>query len=387
MKKRFILILLALMCLVPSVSLAAESPAAEVKNKALLESQGSVAYIPARALNGFSGIGVIWSASSKRVAFNRGAANLSLIIGEKSAYINESPLPLSNAAFVEEGAVYVPLKLVLDKLGLSASWSKAPLSVILTNGEEKLVLPAVARTPNPAAKQTLKQPVKQEQKTFKVSKKSFTVQMVTVDLMHPDVRLNVVLAGNEIGKVEELSSIAKRSKAAVAINGTFFDAYTESAHKAPYGYIVAGGELKMRAGGDRRTIFTYDANMLTSMIPGPDFNSAFEQGSIEGAIQAGPQLVKDGAVAVDVVEEGFRDPKILTGGGARSALGITGNHELLFVTSSGATIPQLAAIMKQAGAVQAMNLDGGASSGLYYNGKYLTTPGRKISNALIVTLQ
>lgn len=32
-----------------------------------------------------------------------------------------------------------------------------------------------------------------------------------------------------------------------------------------------------------------------------------------------------------------------------------------------------------------MNLDGGASSGLYYNGKYLTAPGRKISNALIVT--
>lgn len=43
--------------------------------------------------------------------------------------------------------------------------------------------------------------------------------------------------------------------------------------------------------------------------------------------------------------------------------------------------------MKKAGAYQAMNLDGGASSGLYYNGKYLTTPGRKISNALVVKFQ
>lgn len=383
MKKRFLLILLALMCLVPSVSLAAEGPSAEAKNKVLLEAQGGVSYIPARALNGFSGIEVIWSASSKRVEFIRGAVRLSLTVGEKSASINESPFLLSNAAFVEEGTVYVPLKLALDKLELSAVWSKTPLSVILTGGEERLVLPAVTRTPSSAAKKA----VKQEQKTFKVSKKSFTVQIVTVDLMHPDVRLNVVLAGDEIGKVEELSSIAKRSKAVVAINGTFFDAYTESAHKAPYGYIVTGGELKMKAGGDRRTIFTYDTNMLAGMIPGPDFNNAFEHGSIEGGIQAGPRLVKDGAVAVDVVEEGFRDPKILTGGGARSALGITKNHELLFVTSTGATIPQLAEIMKQAGAVQAMNLDGGASSGLYYNGKYLTTPGRKISNALIVTLQ
>lgn len=383
MKKRFLLILLALMCLVPSVTLAAERPSANVKNKVLLEAQSGVSYIPARALNGFSGIEVIWSASSKRAEFIQGAARLSLTVGEKTALINESPLSLSNAAFVEEGTVYVPLKLVLDKLELSAAWSTAPLSVTLTGGEERLVLPAVTRTPSSAAKKA----VKQEQKAFKVSKKSFTVQIVTVDLMHPDVRLNVVLAGDEIGKVEDLSSMAKRSKAAVAINGTFFDAYTESAHKAPYGYIVTGGELKMKAGGDRRTIFTYDTNMLAGMIPGPDFTDAFEQGSIEGAIQAGPRLVKDGAVAVDVVEEGFRDPKILTGGGARSALGITKNHELLFVTSSGATIPQLAEIMKQAGAVQAMNLDGGASSGLYYNGKYLTTPGRKISNALIVTLQ
>lgn len=77
-------------------------------------------------------------------------------------------------------------------------------------------------------------------------------------------------------------------------------------------------------------------------------------------------------------------PKILTGGGSRSALGITRDHKLILLTSGGATIPQLAEIMKQAGAYQAMNLDGGASSGLYYNGKYLTTPGRLISNALVV---
>jgi exopolysaccharide biosynthesis protein len=39
--------------------------------------------------------------------------------------------------------------------------------------------------------------------------------------------------------------------------------------------------------------------------------------------------------------------------------------------------------MEKLGAQQAMNLDGGASSGLYANGKMLTAPGRKLSNALI----
>ncbi|KAF6594345.1 phosphodiester glycosidase family protein, partial [Paenibacillus sp. EKM208P] len=83
-----------------------------------------------------------------------------------------------------------------------------------------------------------------------------------------------------------------------------------------------------------------------------------------------PRLVTNGQVSLNVKAEGFKDPKILTGGGARSALGISRDHKLILLTTSGATIPQLAQMMKQAGAYQAMNLDGGASSGLYYNGSY-----------------
>lgn len=94
----------------------------------------------------------------------------------------------------------------------------------------------------------------------------------------------------------------------------------------------------------------------------------------------------NGKVSLDVIGEGFRDPKILKNGGARSALGITRDHRLILLTTGGATIPQLAEIMKQAGAWQAMNLDGGASSGLWAEGKYLTKPGRKLSNALVVRI-
>ena len=46
--------------------------------------------------------------------------------------------------------------------------------------------------------------------------------------------------------------------------------------------------------------------------------------------------------------------------------------------------PQMADVMKALGAWNAMNLDGGASSGLWARGRYLTTPGRPISNALLV---
>ncbi|GAE05132.1 hypothetical protein JCM10914_1220 [Paenibacillus sp. JCM 10914] len=227
-------------------------------------------------------------------------------------------------------------------------------------------------------------PVTSQRKTFKVGSRSFQANVVTVSLLHPKVNLDVVLAGNKAGKVEDLRSMAKRSNAVVAINGTFFDAYTSGAYKAPYGYLISQGNILHKASGDNRTIFTYDHNNLASMIPGLDFKAVYDSGRMSGALQAGPRLLTDGKVTLDVKKEGFKDPKILTGGGARSALGITKDHKLILLTTGGATIPQLAEIMKQAGAYQAMNLDGGASSGLYYNGSYITTPGRQISNAIVV---
>jgi len=101
------------------------------------------------------------------------------------------------------------------------------------------------------------------------------------------------------------------------------------------------------------------------------------------AVGAGPRLLTDGQITVDPSGEGFTSAKILTGGGARSAIGVKSDGSILLVTVSGATIKQLASIMKGLGAINAINLDGGASSGLYYKDRYLTTPGRNISNALV----
>jgi len=100
-------------------------------------------------------------------------------------------------------------------------------------------------------------------------------------------------------------------------------------------------------------------------------------------VGAGPRLVKNGQLVVDPQGEGFTSPKILEMGGARSAIGVKMNGTIILATVPGATIEKLAVIMQKLGAIDAMNLDGGASSGLWLRGKYLTTPGRLISNALI----
>ncbi|WP_151733082.1 phosphodiester glycosidase family protein [Paenibacillus tengchongensis] len=380
MKKASILIL-SLFLSLTAVFSAPQSAAgaATPKNAAYLDKANS-AFVPLRSLSGLDGI-VTTVKNDGSIIIARGDRTLSLVRGSMSAAdASGRTFNLAKPAFASGGTTYVPLSAVSGALDIALQWGKAPVSLTLTAGGDSVTLPvqsgSLIASDTPAASSA--------KRTFKVGGRSFTVQMVTVSLLHPAVSLNAVLAGNTVGKTEALGSIAKRSQAQAAINGTFFDAYTKDAYKAPYGYIASGGKLLKNSPGDKRTVFVYDSNLLADLVPGGEFMDRLNSGAVTGAIQAGPRLLTNGQVALNVAAEGFKDPKILTGGGARSALGLTRDHKLILLTTGGATIPQLAQIMKQAGAYQAMNLDGGASSGLYYGGKYLTEPGRLISNALVV---
>lgn len=304
------------------------------------------------------------------------------------------------------------------------------------------------------------------------------VEVVRVDLSRYTLRTG--LAQGRVGRTEDLAGIAGRGRAVVAVNGSFFQAYRDSAVKNPEQNLVSGGELVHRGGdtgctlgvgqdGTVRidpvrflvegafedgfgawhawwinrepgpspavTVFTpawgdstglegqqvavsgglvVDRATVSLRIP-PDgfvvhfqgaealrlatrftpgrpcrFRTTVKEGGPASfwerateAVGAGPRLVTDGRVTCDPAAEGFRDPKILTGSGARSAVGLDRDGRLLLVASEG-TMRQMAEVMLALGAAQAMNLDGGASSGLWTRDGYLREPGRELSNALLV---
>jgi hypothetical protein len=113
-------------------------------------------------------------------------------------------------------------------------------------------------------------------------------------------------------------------------------------------------------------------------------NSRSDQ-SLEGvrySVGAGPRLVTSGAVSVDPEGEGFVSSKILNERGARSAVGLNAK-EIILVAMPDATVREEAEVMRALGAVDAMNLDGGASSGLWC-GKDIVPGGRRIANALVL---
>ncbi len=92
----------------------------------------------------------------------------------------------------------------------------------------------------------------------------------------------------------------------------------------------------------------------------------------------------DGQITVDPAGEGFRDPKILYLSAARSAVGLTRDGTTMILATSGGTIRQMADVMRDLGAYQAMAFDGGASAGLWFRGGYVTAPGRLLNNALLI---
>ena len=118
-------------------------------------------------------------------------------------------------------------------------------------------------------------------------------------------------------------------------------------------------------------------------------------GGVRHAIGGGPQLVRDGEIAVTGEDERFQ-PDVLLGRAPRSAVGITRAGQVLLVVvdgrdgarSTGATLHELAEWMIRLGAVSAMNLDGGGSSTLVANGVILNQPSdgaeRPIATAILV---
>ncbi|NMO97834.1 phosphodiester glycosidase family protein [Paenibacillus lemnae] len=364
------------------ISIPMNEADAAVPKMTVIVDENNQSFIPVGLVKSYTGVKASFTASQKKIQLQDDNRTIIMILGQKSFSVNQEKKSLDAAPFRDSsGAVYIPLKIAVQYLNFDIEWEKEISGIRISRDQKSIVLPVVSGKAGASSSK----PVTSTRKSFKVGSRSLSANMVTISLLHPKTELDVVLAHNKIGRVEDLRSMARRNQAVAAINGTFFDAYTAGSFKAPYGYIFSGGQMLKNSPADRRTVFSFNQNYLSQLIPGLEFKNHYNNHDVLGALQAGPLLVVNGKVSLDFT--GFRDPKIRTGGGARSALGITKDHKLILMTTGGATIAQLAEMMRQAGAYQAMNLDGGASSGLYYNGAYVTTPGRQISNALVVRLK
>lgn len=216
---------------------------------------------------------------------------------------------------------------------------------------------------------------------FEKNISGFTVKVVQINLNGSNFKIIPIIAQGGIGCDESFASMVSRSNAIAAINGCYFDKYT----KKPIGDIAKDGGLLNWGGFGATWGIKNDGTIEFDYIPKwtrKDY-SDFQIG-----ISCIPYLVRDGEVKIktkqDLIKEGFSDSHVFMKM-PRSALGVTKEGKILFISvAKGIFMNEFANIVKALGVENAIGLDGGASVALYYNGKVIISPGRKLTNILAV---
>lgn len=219
-----------------------------------------------------------------------------------------------------------------------------------------------------------------------------------VDLSHPQTLVTIGLANNapQANSAERtygdepFPQMVRRLQAAVVANGTFFN--TAAAHREVMGNMVAGGRfLRYRAWERRGTTLSLRQNNQPEMITPNLEERSREWSQYWFSITCGPRLVTNGRVSVtaeSVRAEGFTTAHLVNPQtpAARSAIGFSQDgKQLLMVTFIDTVSLQGAAeVMRDIGAYQAMNLDGGASVALASLGSVLYPAGRNLTNVIAV---
>jgi len=194
-------------------------------------------------------------------------------------------------------------------------------------------------------------------------------------------RIKIVCAASD---GELLEDIAERNGALAAINAS---GYVTKAHKGePDGTTIYNGELCHSCEHAQHAFFGLSGNGL------PVFGSLATDELLaqdyRDVVEFGPLLILNG------------EPSDISGNGggfsARTAIGQTAEGKILLLVidgmqlgSLGASMRDVQQIMLDHGAVNAMALDGGSSSSMYYAGEIINDPfqgevGRYLPNAIIV---
>jgi uncharacterized protein YigE (DUF2233 family) len=212
------------------------------------------------------------------------------------------------------------------------------------------------------------------------------VDVVRVDPQAETVRVLVGLAkgtalSDGVFGRESFTDMVRRFHPRVAINGTYF----HLRNNEPVGALVMDGRLVYDGISHTAVLIRESGKASIEYHPGRAMgrNAGWPR-DVETALGSGPTLVRNGSVALNPYDEGFGDPSLFAQA-RRSALGVTADGKLLLVVvQTPITLNKLANVMLRLDAVDAMNLDGGGSTALYCDGRFIAAPTRPLTNLLLV---
>lgn len=178
-------------------------------------------------------------------------------------------------------------------------------------------------------------------------------------------------------RLTSLSRIWGDDVPVAAITGTFF----AWENQKPVAEVVVDGEVQCQ--GKRGSVLAVDWFGRVHIFH-PSFRQDLDWFPFRYAIRGAVRLIEDGRVVPDPRSQHFRDSSIW-GTAARTAVGTTAEGKLVMVaTKSPVTLSQLGWAMCGVGVTDAVSLDGGGSTALFYRGHMVIPTGRPLCNLFVI---
>jgi exopolysaccharide biosynthesis protein len=214
------------------------------------------------------------------------------------------------------------------------------------------------------------------------------ISILAVDLNNPKITVTIATANNGL---ERTTSVVERNHAIAGINGGFFN-FTP---KGPVGLVMTAGKMISAPLSDkppRAAIgITSTHHAVFDRVELKEYKligiNTTDWAEVTEALGGVSMLVHSMQPYVTVIDEAG-GASFSTTRHPRTAVGVTKDNKLLFVTvdgrqpelSNGISLDNLANLMIQLGAVDAMNLDGGGSTTLVIFDTIVNFPSDKDSD-------
>jgi len=238
---------------------------------------------------------------------------------------------------------------------------------------------------------------KYEHKKITTVDATFTVDVVEIDLENPKLKIITDTAQDfdckENCSAKNLVDFAREHDAFAGINGSYFD--TSPAKRNYYYSPVYNTKEKKMINSDQFKYWTTgpvaaigSGNEFYYFKDSREFEDVenFEESNnvkLQALISNNPRLIDRG---MNYLFEWNTDNKQERVKAPRNALGYRDNKLYLIVVQN-ATLYDLGNVLKEMDMDYALNLDGGYSSALYYNGEYMVGPGRDVPNVILFSYE
>lgn len=191
---------------------------------------------------------------------------------------------------------------------------------------------------------------------------------------------------------QKTSEIAKANNAIAAINGgSFTDRSTDGKIWAgtgafPVGILMVDGKIihsDLSTNDDK----IYDTMAISTdgkLIVGPNSINELRAKGVKDAISFGPSIIIDGKPQNNYSDQGINPRTAIAqrSDGAMMLLVMDGRQ----LGSVGTSLEEMKNILMERGAVNAINLDGGSSTTMYFNGDIINNPSDPYGERTIPTI-